>query len=510
MLKYIAIALLILGTFFRFYHLDEKVYWLDEARTSLRMSGHTKTEFIQTVYQDGSQGRAIGLDELQQFQRPGEASWGDTFNALKGNAEHTPLYFVLARVWTETFGYSVTTIRSLSAVISLLVFPCLFWLCRELFKDSAVGWVALALAAISPLHVLYSQEARPYSLWTVTTLLSSAVLLWAMRSPSRNRWMVYGVTIALGLYTQLLFALVAIAQGLYVAILPKRRSLILPYLWATLGGVLAFVPWLVLLLSHIEQVNAATIATTRKYPLSYLLDQWFLNINRVFINGELGSYNLLLVVLTIAALYWLCRKTQRRTWAFIFCLIAVPFLALALPDLLMGGERSLRIRYLIPAYLGIQIAFAHLFATQAAAKTWGQKLGRMVLILLIVSGTLACAVNTQTQVGWSKSIRKSGYYPVAAGFINHADRPLVISDDQTEDILSFSYELKPDVKFQLITSPRRLKIAAGYGSVFLLNPSDRLKNLLEKRGSRLLLLCQDEDENPGKPEDRLWLVKQGF
>ena len=514
--RYLAIALLILGTFFRFYHLDEKVYWLDEARTSLRMSGHTRTEFIQTIYRDGSTGEAIGLDDLQKFQRPGEASWGDTFNALRGNAEHTPLYFVLARLWTEAFGYSVTTIRSLSAVMSLLIFPCLFWLCRELFEESAVSWIALALVAISPLHVLYAQEARPYSLWTVMTLLSSAVLLWAMRSPHPNRshlnrWMMYGMTIALGLYTQLLFALVAIAQGLYVgivAITAKRRRLILSYLLATLGGVIAFVPWLVLLLSHIEQVNAATVATTRRYPLSYLLDQWFLNINRVFINGELSSYNALLIILTIAALYWLCRQTRQRTWAFILCLIAVPFLALALPDLLTGGERSLRIRYLIPSYLGIQVALAYFFATQAIEpKTWGQKFWRLMLILLILSGILACAVNTQTQVGWSKSIRKSGYYPVAAGWINRADRPLVISDDQAEDILSFSYELKPDVKFQLITSPKRLKIAEGYGSVFLLNPSDRLKNLLEKRGSRLLLLCQDEDENPGEPEDRLWLVK---
>jgi uncharacterized membrane protein len=531
MLRSVAIALLILGTFFRFYHLDEKVYWLDEARTSLRMSGHTKTEFIQATYK----GEAIGLDTLQQYQRPGEADWGDTFNALRGNAEHTPLYFVLARLWTETFGYSVATIRSLSAVISLLVFPCLFWLCRELFKEESVAWVALAIVAISPLHVLYAQEARPYSLWTAMTLLSSAVLLWAMRSPHRNRWIVYGTTIALGLYTQLLFALVAIAQGLYVviaqqaygadhrAIAPKRRSIVLGYLLATLGGVLAFVPWLVLLLSHIEQVNTATMATTRRYPLSYLLDQWFLNINRVFINGELNSYNLLLVALTIATLYWLCRKTQRGTWAFVLCLITVPFLALALPDLLGGGERSLRIRYLIPSYLGIQIAFAYFFATQAfttqaamalEAKTWGEKFWRkfwrIVFILLIASGTLACAVNTQTQVGWSKSIRKSGYYAVAANLINYADRPLVVSDDQSEDILSFSYELKPDVKFQLVTNPRRLKIAEGYSSVFLLNPSDRLKNILGKRGFRLLLLCQDEDENPGEPEDRLWLVKPGL
>ncbi|HEY9629897.1 MAG TPA: glycosyltransferase family 39 protein [Coleofasciculaceae cyanobacterium] len=501
-----AIALLILGIFFRFYQLDEKVYWLDEARTSLRMSGHTKAEFIQEVYT----GQVISLDTLQQYQRPGEAIWGDTFNALRGNAEHTPLYFVLARLWTEAWGYSVTTIRSLSAVISLLVFPCLFWFCQELFHkqektSQAIAWVALSLVAISPLHVLYAQEARPYSLWTVMTLLSSAMLLRSLRSPGRT-WIAYGVTIALGLYTQLLFALVILAHGLYVAIVARRQ--VISYGLATLGGVLAFAPWLVLLLSQIEQVNAATVATTRQYPLSYLLDQWFLNINRVFINGELNSFNLLLVILTGITLYWLWRKTQPQIWVLIVCLIAVPFLALALPDVFAGGERSLRLRYLIPCYLGIQITFAYFFTTQALwAKRWGQKFWRLVLILLLASGILACAVNTQTQVGWTKSIRKSGYYPIAASWINYADRPLVISDEQSEDLLSFSYELKPEVKFQLVTQPRRLKIAEGYGTVFLLNPSARLKNLLERRDYRLLLLCQDDDDYPGDPVDRLWLLK---
>ncbi|NJR66218.1 MAG: hypothetical protein HC772_14270, partial [Leptolyngbyaceae cyanobacterium CRU_2_3] len=318
--------------------------------------------------------------------------------------------------------------------------------------------------------------------------------------------------------------LVAIAQGLYVAIVEKQRgqwrwsSIARSYGVATAGGLLAFLPWLVLLLNALDQVNEATIATTRKYPLSYLLDQWFLNINRVFINGELHSFNVLVVVLTIVALYWLCRTTPKRTWLLVLSLIAVPFLALALPDLVGGGERSLRIRYLIPSYLGIQIAFAYLLATPITAakagglkagglKAGGLKAGRIVLVLLLASGIFACGVNTQTQIGWTKSIRKSGYYPVAASFVNRADRPLVISDQTEVDILSFSYELKPDVQFQLVTNPRRLKVAEGFGSTFLLNPSQRLRNILEKRNYKLLLLCQDEDENPGAPQDRLWLVR---
>ncbi|MBD3881560.1 DUF2723 domain-containing protein [Phormidium tenue FACHB-886] len=537
-LRYSVVLLLILGVFFRFYNLDEKVFWLDEARTSLRMSGHTKTEFLQEAYT----GKIIDLETLQQYQRPDDTRWADTIHALKGNAEHTPLYFLLARLWTELFGYSVGSIRSLSAMISLLGFPCLFWLCCLLFdpdkstldksdldnfgsdkkpyQNQAVAWVALGLMAISPLHVLYAQEARPYSLWTVLALASSASLLWALRGrnlprrQSLRRWIAYGTLVALGLYTQLLFGLVVVAHALYVAIVEKQAGkwrwylAARFYLLATGGAVLAFVPWLVLLLQNLEQVNEATSATTREFPFKYLLNQWFLNLNRVFINGELYSFNLVLVLLSVYALFFLCRHTPKRIGLFILTLTAVPFLALALPDILVGGERSLRIRYLIPSYLGIQIACAYLFAIQITwAKTWLQKFWRIALVILITGSLFACVINAQTQIGWSKSIRKSGYYPVAAGWINRADRPLVVSDAQEEDILSFSYELKPEVKFQLVEVPRQLKIPQGF-DVFLLNPSRRLRNVLSRQGYPLLLLCQDEDENPGEPQDRLWLVRQ--
>ena len=518
-LRYLAIALLILGIFFRFYSLDEKVFWLDEARTSLRMSGHTKMEFLQEVYT----GKVIDLETLQQYQRPDHTSWGETLKALEGNAEQSPLYFLLARLWTELFGYSVSSIRSLSAFISLLGFPLLFWLCRLLFdrENSAAPWVATGLFAISPLHVLYAQEARPYSLWTISMLASSALLLWVLRSPQpkrRSGWIAYGVTIALGLYTQLLCSLVILAHALYVAIVEKQRGkwrwslAARSYLLATGGGVLAFLPWLLLLLHNLTQVNEATSATTRSFPFGYLLNQWFLNLNRVFINGELYSFNLVLVLLTSYALFFLCRHTPQRTWLFVLTLVVVPFLALALPDVLVGGERSLRIRYLFPAYLGIQIACAYLFSTLATqiggSKAWTQRIWRLLLTILIAGGILACGVNAQTQVGWSKSIRKSGYYPVAANLINRADRPLVISDEPEIDILSFSYELKPTVKFQLVATPRQLKIPQGFDAVFLLNPSRRLRSALTRQGYPQLLLCQDEDENPGDPQDRLWLVRQ--
>lgn len=83
------------------------------------------------------------------------------------------MYFVMVKQWVQWFGNSITITRSFSALVSLLAFPLIYLLCQELFNSSVIGWIAVSLLAVSPLHILYAQEARSYSLWTVTILLSS-------------------------------------------------------------------------------------------------------------------------------------------------------------------------------------------------------------------------------------------------------------------------------------------------------------------------------------------------
>lgn len=81
------------------------------------------------------------------------------------------------------------------------------------------------------------------------------------------------------------------------------------------------------------------------------------------------------------SLHFLYRQTPKRIWLFVFLLVGLPFLILAIPDLLWSGQRSTRIRYLFPSILGIQLALAYLFAMQAVwVKTWPQKLWRFLLI----------------------------------------------------------------------------------------------------------------------------------
>jgi uncharacterized membrane protein len=213
-LRFLIIAVLAIGILFRFVNLDRKFYWIDENYTSLRVSGYTEAEIIKQI----SYQKITSPSDLQKYQQINpQKTLSNTLNSLATeDPQHPPLYYILARFWAQWFGSSVATMRSFAAVISLLVFPAIYWLAWELFESTAVAWIAIAIFAISPYHILFAQEARQYSLWTLTTILSSAALLRAMR-PDVNQnpmllishWTLYAVTAAMGLYTHLLFICVA-------------------------------------------------------------------------------------------------------------------------------------------------------------------------------------------------------------------------------------------------------------------------------------------------------------
>lgn len=503
-LKYGTIAVIAVGIFLRFYGLGQKVYWIDETNSSLRTLGYTRSELIATAFT----GEVVSVEQLRQFQTlDPDRGWDDTWTALTGTAEHTPLYFLLSRAWIGVVGHSPAAMRFLTALFSVLMFPCLYWLCLELFGSATVGAIAMALVAVSPIHVLYAQEARPYSLISVWVLLSSTLLLRAMRLQTPASWVGYSLTVIAGLYTQLLFSLVAVAHGLYaVAIQGWQKSR--PVLIALGAACLSLIPWLLLLVHHWQQVKYSTRSLRENIPTDVRLDRWLSNINQTFLNQDLGTFNLLLVVLIGVSLYFLYRNTPRRTWLFVFLLVGVPFLLLVIPDLLWGGQRSSRIRYLFPSILGIQIAFAYLFATQAVwVKTWPQKCWRFLLIFLLATGLAGGMVNAQAVVPWSKSLPRSSYYLPTAAIVNQSANPLIISDGPVTDTLAFSAWLKPDVKLQLAEDPRQIKVARGFDTIYLLNPSEQLQRILTRRGFELTVLYEDNSD-PTEPEQRLWSAKR--
>ncbi|MEH2283366.1 MAG: glycosyltransferase family 39 protein [Nostoc sp.] len=494
-LQFLIVILLVVGIFFRFFNIDRKVYWHDETFTSLRISGYTANEVRQQIFN----GRIIDKESFAKFQSPNmEKGLSDTIMSLEiEDPQHPPLYYIIARFWVEIFGNSVTIIRSLSAFISLLIFPSIYWLCRELFKASVwVSEVAIALMAISPIHLVYAQEAREYILWIVTILLCSASLLRALRLESKDRasriltWGIYAVTLGLSLYTFLLSGFVAVAHAIYVIATAKFRftKTVKAYLLASLAGFLAFTPWMLVVIDNFLQFDSSTVWTKRQFPLEILIKSWLLQLSRIFLDLNFGFENPFSYVITPIflifigySIYFLCRTTNYKIWLFIVTLIMIPALPLVLPDLIFGGIRSLSERYLLLSYLGIQLAVTYLLAMQLHNKSLvRRRIWQTIMGLVIICGLVSYGANSQAETWWSKVISYGN--PQVAKIINQATHPLLISDDSGinyGNVFSLSYLLQPKVQFQLVKDHSIPNIPDEFINIFLLNPSDTWRKQIE-------------------------------
>jgi uncharacterized membrane protein len=510
--KVLIVSLLVIGTFFRFYNLDHKIYWVDEVYTSFRVAGYTEAEIVGQI----ASGTEVSVDDLQRYQKfNSKRNVFDTLNSLAvEDSQHSPLYYILARLYASNFNNLVIACRSLSAVISLLAFPCIYWLCLELFNSSFVGWISIAIFAVSPFHVLFAQEAREYSIWVVMTLLSSASLLRALRVKTRLSWVIYSITLVLSLYSYLFSGLVAIAHGVYVIGISKLKlgKSLFNYLLASLTGVLIFLPWFWIMVNNASKPRVATNWIANRMDHLTLAKRWVLNITHFFvdiytISGEKISHNSLftylivlpILTLVIYSIFYLRKHSAKQTFLFVLLLIVSVAPILMMLDLKNGGMRSAVGRYQIPSFLGIQIAIGFLFSSKILSFYLSKKqqyFWRAVFVTLISAGILSCAVISQSETWWNKY---NGPQVIQLSeVINKGAHPLVISDTAgIDDVISLSYRLDSKVHFRLATtcrtcppdsslsnkptSPINLPVKYDeYDGVFLYRPSEELVSKFKK------------------------------
>ncbi|BAZ14127.1 hypothetical protein NIES4071_59670 [Calothrix sp. NIES-4071] len=496
-LRYFIVVVLVLGVCFRFVNLDSKVFWHDETFTMLRVSGYTTSEVKREVFN----GRVISSGSLAKFQRVNDnTALIDTINSLAiEDPQHPPLYYILARFWVAIFGNSVTAIRCLSAVISLLLIPCMYWLCYLLFRvPLGAPVVAVALTLSSPLLFVYSQEAREYILWAVTILLSSACLLRAVRleeaqdvkSPVFN-WGIYALSLALSMYTFLLTGFVAIAHAVYVIGTAKFKwtKTVESFCTALLLSFLFASPWLIIVFTNLYRFNITTQWTQAPIPVTSLVQSWLLQITRIFFDlnwnlDNIGQYltTFFFLGLVSYAIYFVYARTNIKVWLFIITLIFIPALPLVIPDLIFGGMRSVSERYLIPSYLGIIIAVAYLLCYQVNDGILSRRqVWYGVMVIMLSLGLISITVNLQADTWWNKIISYGN--PEVARIINRESRAVLISDDagiNYGNVFSLSYLLEPEVRLLLVREKSVPKVTNISSSIFVLNPSIQLGRDIER------------------------------
>ncbi|GFE67732.1 glycosyltransferase family 39 protein [Chroococcus sp. FPU101] len=488
------IILLVLGIIFRCANLGTKIYWVDEVLTSARISGYTKQDIIEDVSKKG----LINIKDLQYYQKLNpDKNFNDTFKALIKSPEHAPLYFIITRFWVQIFGGNPAEVRSLSLILSLLALPCFYWLCQELFNSNLVGWVTLSLVSVSPFYVSYAQEARPYSLWIVTLLVSSITLLRALRLNNYFNWLFYLISIILSLYTSLLSILVLLGHQIYVLLLEKFQfsQKYKNHLIAVSLGLISFSPWLWIVFHSLQRIQDNTTWMRVKIGLLAVAIIWLYSTFIIFIETPIylafdplivtrATIDLTLLILICYSLFFLYRQTSKSIWLFVFIQIFASMIIFRLYDLVTGGQGSTAIRYMIPIYIGIQLAVAHLFAHKIFLKD--QRFWKRSFIILILIGVCSCIYL------WDKSPRyqktRNVYNPAIASIINQSHNSILLAEpEQAIDIISMSYLLDKTTQVNINSNPDLSQILEKCNNIFVFNPSVKFQDKIKQENQQIQL-----------------------
>ncbi len=502
--------LMVVGVLLRVVNLEQRIYWVDEVATSIRISGYTAAEVTQHL----ATGEPLTVEDLQRYQTVrGDRPWGNTLQALTQSPEHAPLYFIMARLWAQQWGSSVAAMRSLSVVVSVVSLPAFIWLCRELCLPRRMAWFSAGLLAISPFFIAYAQEARPYSLWTLTLIVTSGALLRALRLNTLWAWSGYVVALVMMLYTSLLsvfvtlglsiygvFASSLITRGQLVRVTKHRRWCRHYFLGSTALGVCALVPWLVVVALRWETLHSNT--TWMREPMVWWarLGIWLYSLAVLIFDVPVSldaswataiKVAIALVVLSLMgyALYTLCRTTSRQVGVFVATLTGTTPLVLIAIDLMLNGQVSTAARYLIPCHLGFLMAIAYLFDLKMSrsdaleSRLWWQRAAIGVIGLCLMSSLS----HWNEPAKYQKSRNLSN--PAIATILNRTDDPVVLAEpSQTIDLLSLSYLLDADITIQIAPTPHLIAELPSdlnqTSHLFVFNPSPDLQRSI--RGDRQL------------------------
>ena len=207
------ILILITGTMLRFYRLDYQSLWVDEVYT----------------YKDASSSL------LKIILDPDK------------NINISPLYNLIVHPFTGHSNNQEAILRLPSLIFGSLSILLFYFVARNWFGKNT-GILAASILAISPFHVWYSQEARPYTMLVILSLLSIWQLQILMKRPN-HIWLRIGFVLSsaatfychtvgiafIGFLVAYILLVVSRKQwGLWLPIFVGIFLLILPQLYRTI------------------------------------------------------------------------------------------------------------------------------------------------------------------------------------------------------------------------------------------------------------------------------------
>jgi uncharacterized membrane protein len=481
--------LIVLSLSFRFVNLGLKPFWDDEARAMLWLSGKTEKDLHTKL----CRGEISQVSEVQRYQKISrDRGPAETISSLSTTSpQHGPIYYVCAREWAGIFGDSRIPIRSFGAVLSVLQIPAAACLAFELFGCSLAAFFAALIFSTSPFHQIYALTVREYSAWTLLLLLCNIALLRALRGEGRSPWILYGISMLACFYTFTTSISVAAGHAIYVAwherLKLTRKSI--NFILASVIALSLFVPWMLVIASRRETISARSAWCTLPVGLEKLLSTWPLNLSHIFfdVSPNFSDSSFLWLVYALVAFeiycFFLVKKKQPEAWKFLLTFAGISCAILVLPDLLLGGARSLVLRYSTPLIVALQMMVAF-----TLAYLWKKKETRFASIILttalIGSSLLSCWIFSNSISWWSNPYNNKIPQTLLPAHSKYPDATILVNLAEFQDeaqLLVFSNVLGGNVEIMGVENsnlPEPSKLAHRRVLVF---------NTIDARGRSLFL-----------------------
>jgi len=321
---------------------------------------------------------SLGNDEIHEV-RWSRLSWGEMLDAVKREGVHPPIDYVvqtlLDRARVEEWGRRLPSVLAGVATIGLTIFLAGRWF------GPIAGIAGGLLLALSPIHVRYSQEVRPYALGLMFLMGSLAALEAFRQKPRTVHGIAWFLSILAAAYTLYFAGLIAALAGIAFLWAFRRTSLrplwrILPL--AVVGWILLYLPWLPVIFSAARSVPPG-VAPER-------LDRaWAASRLQAFGTGDwkvesvsIGSWAFWLLV--VAGV--LAARRSRCAAVASFWLLGGAAIQLAILQLRPHYPAA---RYLLPSWMAaVMLAAAGVAFARARRTTWPW-LAALVAVALVLA-----------------------------------------------------------------------------------------------------------------------------
>jgi hypothetical protein len=343
------------------------------------------------------------LDEILGYDLTTAASHQPLWRWLRiFDLEHGPLYYA-TEVAGRFLGSPEASARLLPAVFGIATIVIGWFAARAIRTHPATPYIFVLLLAVSPLHVYYSREARPYSL---VVLAATALLALFLREPRIGR--IVAVLIA-AFYTSAATAPLVISAAIVAAL---RR-------WWTIAAT-ALACAILVASCYRRETHASPSAFDWSIP-SRVLESFSAESHR-------GAY-VFAALAAVGAISLLRRNRDQGIVAIGF--FALP-IAIAIAALRLT-HHFFAIRYVIsalPAYL--ILVSAGVAAIVAPLRRWKAEIAASIVAGLLLA-----------HVGWRAALtepfRKLDWRSIAGAIARHAhaNDPVIADSDSTAIAIGF-------------------------------------------------------------------------